>query len=243
MHRSSLHAFRRQRGLSLVEMLVGVVVGLFIVGGATKLVVDNLHSNRRNLLETRVNQDLRAAADLIARDLRRAGYWQNSINGIWSTAGVAPTPNPHRTVTKAGSAELGTLAYSYAKNNNNSLDAGEQFGYQVASGVLQYQVASGNAQPVTDPNSVLIDANGFAITETQRSVELSDYCTCMVRLTCTAADFAASGPYTATRPLLLIRQFDVRLRGTSATDTAVTRELRETVRVRNDEISGTCPAI
>lgn len=242
MHRSSA-SLRHQRGLSLVEMLVGVVVGLFIVGGATKLVVDNLHSNRRNLLETRVNQDLRTAADLIARDLRRAGYWRNSMSGIWNTTGATPPANPHRVVTKAGSAQLGTLAYSYAKDNNNALDAGEQFGYQVASGVLQYLVASGAAQPMTDPNSVLIDANGFAITETRRNVDLFAYCTCMIRMSCTAADFAASGPYAATKPLLVIRQYDVRLRGTSATDPTVTRELRETVRVRNDQISGACPVI
>ena len=69
---------RGQRGLSIVELLIGLAIGLFIVGGAIKLFVDNLTNNRRLLLETRVNQDLRAAADLIARDLRRAGYWRNA---------------------------------------------------------------------------------------------------------------------------------------------------------------------
>jgi prepilin peptidase dependent protein B len=65
---------RRQRGLSIIELMVGVAIGMFIIGGAIKLFVDMFGNNRRLLIETRVNQDLRATADIIARDLRRAGY-------------------------------------------------------------------------------------------------------------------------------------------------------------------------
>jgi prepilin peptidase dependent protein B len=235
---------RLSRGLSLVELLVGVAVGLFIVGGATKMVVDNLNSNRRALLETRVNQDLRAAADLIARDLRRSGYWQNAASGVWSGAG-SPTPNPHRTVTVAGTSDLGTIAYSYAKDNDDTLDTNEQFGYEVsASGVLQYQAASGvPVQPITDPGTVTMTSDGFKITTTERSVELSGYCNCMTTLKCVAADFAVGGTYYASRPLTLVREYEIRIKGSSATDPLVTREIRETVRVRNDEISGSCPTI
>ena len=69
----------RQSGLSLVELLVGAAIGLFLVGGATKLFIDTLDDSRRLIIETRVNQDLRAASDLVARDLRRAGYWPNAL--------------------------------------------------------------------------------------------------------------------------------------------------------------------
>jgi prepilin peptidase dependent protein B len=238
------------RGLSLVELLVGVTVGLFVVGGATKLVVDNLNSNRRNVLETRVNQDLRAAADLVARDLRRSGYWQNAASGLWSTAGTAPTPNPHRNLTVGGTSDLGTIAYSYAKDNDDTLDNNEQFGYSVSAGVLNYQTASGVAlQPITDPNTLSIAADGFKIIGTQRIVELFSYCSCITQVKCTAAQFAAAsgvtpaGTYYATRPYTVVREYEVRIKGTSATDANVTREIRETVRVRNDEIVGVCPNI
>ena len=80
-------AQRRQRGMSIIEMLVGVVVGLLVVAGASKLMIDSFGENRRLLLETRVNQDLRAAADLIARDIRRAGYWANAGSGVFSADG------------------------------------------------------------------------------------------------------------------------------------------------------------
>ncbi len=243
----------RQRGLSLVELLVGVAVGLFIVGGATKMLVDNLDSNRRALLETRVSQDLRAAADLIARDLRRAGYWQNALTGIWGTVGVTPPPNPHCQVEPAlatsaacvaqaaGTTAMTTVEYSYAKNNDDARGNAEQFGFRVAGGVLQYQSGKDNWQPVTDPNSLVID--GFAITETRRPVRLFSYCTCMVRLTCNAADFTGAGPYAATQPITMLRQYDVRIRGAATADASVRREIRETVRVRNDHVTGVCPDI
>jgi prepilin peptidase dependent protein B len=238
---------RLNLGLSMVELLVGVAIGLFIVGGAAKLVVDNLSANRRNLLETRVNQDLRAAADLVARDLRRSGYWQNAASGLWSSVGAPPVANPHRQLTVGGASDLGTIVYSYAKDNNNSLDSNEEYGYSVASGVLRYQASSGVIQPVTDPNTLAIAADGFKIIPTQRTVELFAYCSCMTTLKCVAAEFAAAsgvtpaGIYYGTRPYTVVREFEVRIKGNSATDAAVTREIRETVRVRNDEIVGACP--
>ena len=67
---------RRQRGLSIVELLIASALRLFLVGGAITLFIGNLTNSRQMLLDARINQDLRAAADLIARDLRRAGYWR-----------------------------------------------------------------------------------------------------------------------------------------------------------------------
>lgn len=233
----------RQFGLSLVELLVGVAVGLFIVGGALKLTVDTITSNRRALLETRVSQDLRAAADLVARDLRRAGYWNNSLSGIWGSVATTPVPNLHRVVTTGGTSDLGTLDYQYAKNADNLLDGNEQHGFRVASSVLQYQSATDVWQPVTDPNSVLIDSDGFAITPTTRLVELFSYCSCITQLKCTAANFTGTGTYAATRPTLTVREYAIRIKGTSASDPNVKREIRESVRVRNDLFGGSCPVI
>jgi len=39
-----------------------------------------LGDNRRLLLEAQMQQDMRTAADLISRDLRRAGYWTRPIS-------------------------------------------------------------------------------------------------------------------------------------------------------------------
>ena len=94
--RQSLPKALKQNGFSLVELLIGILIGLFIVGGAFSLFLSNLDSSRRLLLEARLNQDLRAAADLVTRDLRRAGYWTSAVQGI-----TVNQVNPNQMVTSA----------------------------------------------------------------------------------------------------------------------------------------------
>ena len=76
----------RQRGLSLVEMMVGLTVGLFITGAALLAAVNATGENRRLMLEARLLQDLRATMDLVTRSLRRAGYWGNAQAGLRDAA-------------------------------------------------------------------------------------------------------------------------------------------------------------
>ena len=62
------------RGISIVELMVGITISLFILAGASLVLTTQLDSNRRLLLEAQVQQDLRTTADMISRDVRRAGY-------------------------------------------------------------------------------------------------------------------------------------------------------------------------
>jgi prepilin peptidase dependent protein B len=248
----SVRSPRVARGLSIVEFMVGIVVGLFIVGGATKLFVDYLGSNRSLLLASRVNQDLRVAADLVARDLRRAGYWRNAETGISTVMGVLPVSNPYR----AASAASGVLGYSYAKDNDNLVNsATEQFGIQRAvvsgKGVLQLRTA-GAWETITDPATLDFPAaDGVVITQSaSRVVDVYAECPCIFELSCTKNEFkdpnpdtGATGIYYATRPRLTVREFNVRLKAVSSADATIVRELVETVRVRNDALDGVCPLL
>lgn len=209
----------RQSGLSIVETMVGLAVGLFIVGGALKLFIDNLDSNRRLLIETRVNQDLRAAADLIARDLRRASYWQNASSGVWQPAASA-VANPYAAI--AASSAPSTITFAYDKTNPAA-------GFRLSSGVLEMQ--TGTWQPLTDPSTMTVDE--FSIVPVIRKVCLLSRC---------------ANPGTpipdcpnSTDPMLTIRQYEISLRGHANVDTNVVRQINEIVRVRNDELSGSCP--
>jgi prepilin peptidase dependent protein B len=236
-----------QRGLSIVELMVGVAVGLFVVGGAVKLMVDNLANNRRLLVETRVNQDLRAAADLIVRDLRRAGYWRNAASGVSSDPAVAPAVNPYRTVAYDGT--TGELTYSYSKDNVDTLDnTTEGFGVRrgvdgvTGRGVIQLRTA--NAwQTITDPGTLEIPtAADLSITPSAtRTVELWDACPCRPALTCVDSQFAVGGANYTTRPRMVVRQYTLVINGQAVSDSRVRRQITETVRVRNDELIGVCP--
>ncbi len=69
--------------------MVGIAVGLFIVAGATMVVTTQLGDNRRLLLETQLQQDLRATADIITRELRRAGAEGSATSHVWAPADAA----------------------------------------------------------------------------------------------------------------------------------------------------------
>ncbi len=241
---------QRERGMSIVELLVGVAVGLIVVTGAIKLMVDTLGSNRRMLLETRVNQDLRAAADLIARDIRRAGYWQNATSGVFSTTGSGTvTVNPYINIALSSN----VIEYQFARDADNTVQPVEQAGFRLTGGVLEFKNGAGSWQPMTDPTVVTITGLTINPLATPRVTELYTYCACLTKLTCDAAQFQPGGTYydptdptnpaTPRRPTLTIRQFDIVLAGRSATDPSVQREISESVRVRNDRLDGSCPPV
>ena len=87
-----------QRGFSLVELLVATAVGLVLTTWAISMFVTSLGNNRKLITEAQVNQNLRAAADLITREVRRAGYWgdrsPSSPAIAWSAATRRIQRNP-----------------------------------------------------------------------------------------------------------------------------------------------------
>ena len=235
---------QRARGLSIVEFLVGIAVGLLVVVGASKLFADYVVGNKQLMLETRVNQDLRAAADIVARDVRRAGYWNNALTGVWSTGSGSIVLNPHASGMGRVSSTATSVSYSYARDTDDTLDSNEYAGFRLWSvnGVNRLEMWDGglpanpNWQAITDPGTVRITA--FSVNPIAPALvnDLSSYCGCLSRLTCTLTSIAAAGAPTLTTP-----SFEIVLTGQAVNDPAVTRTVRETVRVRNPILSGACP--
>lgn len=246
----SVHALagaRAARGLSVVELLVGVAVGLFLVAGASTLFVTNLGNSRQLLVEARVVQDLRATADMITRDLRRAGYWGNSLTGTVATVagGVSSTgTNPYRSIT----AGTGIIEYTFSRDatENNTVNSNENFGFQRAVvngvGVMQMKLGTGNWQTITDPDSM--DVTAFTVTPTETDVDMRDSCAVAC---CSDADVTAGSCAVrniaagASCPTIRVRQYALTLTARAISDPRVIRTLQTRVRPRNDEFRGVCP--
>ncbi len=228
----------RQRGLSIIELMVGVAVGLFIIGGAIKLFVDMFGNNRRLVLETRVNQDLRAAADIIARDVRRAGYWQGASGAINVAPGAAPIPNPY-----ASYGSIGTNSIDYAYDRGLGASAA---GFSLSANQI-FMTVGAASQPLTDPATVRITR--FEITNSASATQWFDIaqnCPCISIAAsgagggCTTAEMLALAPGSASRPQIGLRWVDIVIEGESATMPSVRREVVESVRLRNDQMRGVC---
>lgn len=69
----SMQSRYRARGLSLVELLVALVLGLLVVGVAIGIFMSNRQTYRATENLARVQENARTAFELMARDIREAG--------------------------------------------------------------------------------------------------------------------------------------------------------------------------
>jgi prepilin peptidase dependent protein B len=234
---------RRQRGLGLVELLVGLAVGLFVVAGGLLLFAGFVDADRRMVVESRLLQDLRAAADVITRDIRRGGYWDAAPTTVWSAGGPSVTPRNAYAWVMTDSCASGAAAASSptgtssgtcywinaspagVSDGNNIRNNEERYGFYLLNGVLYADIGGVGADPtpLTDPKAVNVTDLRFDWTGS-RAIAASGVCT----KGCTDC------------PTVVVREVEVRIRGTVPGDATIARELRSNVRVRNDLLTGQC---
>lgn len=207
----------RQSGLSLVELLVGVAVGLFVVAGAAMLVGSQLSDNRRLLLETQLQQDLRSSADVIARELRRAGHWSQAEQGVWQPD-VSAAPNPFAGVSMPTAEQVD---YTYRRGSGQEGPYG--FRFNSAAGTVQTRLAAAGWHDLTDPRVMRVTA--MTITPLNTPIVLP-----------CPKDCPPPGAATDCWPRLLVRSFEVSITGQAVHDASVQRTLQSTVRLRNDRV-------
>ncbi|MCU0921783.1 MAG: prepilin-type N-terminal cleavage/methylation domain-containing protein [Burkholderiaceae bacterium] len=236
MRREQLtHPCRRQRGLSLVELMVGIAVGLFIVAGTVTLATSQLSENRRVLLETQVQQDLRAAADIIARDLRRAGRQSDNdalLNVAQPLPLAPPAMNDLAEVTIGGGAGNADVRFSYRQPSGDRHQAG--FHRVSARGTIRMLIG-GNPQDLTDPNTLEVTA--FDVVPVTGP-------TAPLRLPCPRLCLDGTEDCW---PTLQVRELLVTIAGRARSDPAVAHQVATRVRLRNDALNfnnagaGICP--
>jgi type IV pilus assembly protein PilW len=219
-------ARRRERGLSLVELLVGAAVGLIVVAAAGSVVAAHQGAARRVQIESRLMQDLRGTAELVSRDLRRAGHWAAAASGV--RRGDEPIlVNPHAEIAAASG--VVALSFSTRAGDAASVDDGERFGFRLRGGAIEVQLGAHNWQALSDPATVVVTL--FSVVPRIDEADLATFCA----KPCSAGS-------TTCPPRQQVRSYAISVAGRSAVDALVTRELRSIVRVRNDVVVGSCEA-
>ena len=155
-HRLRPLAYRAARGVTLVELMIGLAVSLALMAGAFAMAGVQLGEHHRLLLELQVQQELRATAELMQRDLRRAAFWDRTQDGVWHDAAITPDANPYvdLSVDEAGA----RLTYSYARDGSSPSGGSsgrEGSGFRLAEGRIDQWIA-GRYQPLTDPTVMRI---------------------------------------------------------------------------------------
>lgn len=91
----------RVAGFTLVELMVALVVGLVVIGAVLALIVSIMRANQQTIQATRLTQELRATAELINNEVRRARGVDDPLSVAKLAAG-----NPFKDVTVGASCIL-----------------------------------------------------------------------------------------------------------------------------------------
>ena len=65
----------RQKGLSLVELMIAMVIGLILLTGILQITVANSNNSRMHEQMSRVQEAGRFAIDILSKDIRMADFW------------------------------------------------------------------------------------------------------------------------------------------------------------------------
>lgn len=84
----------RERGFTLVELMISMLLGLVVIGGAMGVILANRQSYRTNEGLSQVQESARTAFELLSRDVRQAGVTGCNNNGRVANVvqSVGPTP-------------------------------------------------------------------------------------------------------------------------------------------------------
>jgi type II secretory pathway component PulJ len=209
----------RQQGITLIEMMIAMLLGLMVTGSIIAIFISNVKSSSENIKMIRLNQELRGTMTFISDELKRAGYSANPIL----------TPNFMDEFNVNGSC----LRYAYddvtnASNTDGSIDNNERMAFNIAGKAIRWgtnvnnnDCSDGNWQDITDTNIAEI------------IVVLGD-----LPVNCLVADYPLSNITLSSIPAgtLNIQQFTVRLTAkTNLGGNEVCRSISETIRVRNED--------
>lgn len=227
----------QQRGFSLVELMVGITVGLIVVAGASTVAVNQLAEHKRLALEAQTQQELRAAGEIMARELRKAGSWGSPELGLWSERTPAPGVNPYAEIIVSDDGSRIEFSYSksldkaavYGADKATSPADDERRGFRLKGQQLEFKLGGGGYQPLTDPATLVV--THFEAKLLGASSPLASRC------------FKPCEPGNEQcPPVLTVRSVQIAVEGHARHDSQVKRRLHFTTRVSADQLSGSCQA-
>ncbi len=234
------YSLRQQSGFSLVELMVGIVIGLIIIAAAASVYITAVRSGADTLRSAKLNMELRSAMDIMVAEVRRAGYTPTTTN---------LTNNPFmQTDTNLTLVGTDCLLFAYDTNGNSSADSEDFFGFRRnaddASISMRHGGASTSAgctadtnswERITDPNNVVIDTLSFSIANQCWNAQAD---TGSASQACVAGQsvYDAANAASTKSDLVEVRDVSITLEGHHKSDPLTIMRLTQSVRVRNDRV-------
>ncbi len=207
----------KQKGFSLIELMISMAVGLILTSGVISMFTGSLKNTNEFVSLTKLDQDLQGVMDLIASEIRRTGYDGDSTVGGDTDFGVD------------SNSTSSCYLYSYDDDNSGNvgqLDSNEKYGIRLTSKVVYFgtsvtNCSAGSWNAINDVNSIEISDLTFTY---------SDLCLNLVD----NSDCTATTPNSGDK-LLWKKQIQVSITGNYTNDSNnFSRTISNTVRLYND---------
>lgn len=232
----------RQKGVSLVELMIGMAIGLLIVAAAASVYVTTVRGGADTLRSAKLNIELRSAMDIMVAEIRRAGYIGFNVNTSLSTN---PFMQANTNLTLVGS---DCILFAYDADGNNAANTSDQFGFKKNGAKVSMRlggiapstsagcnVANDSWESITDDSSIIVDTLTFAVTYQCLNAQTGAGSANQACITGNAIYDAASTAAVKS-DLVEIRNVTISLVGHHKDDTLTRMSLSQSVRVRNDRI-------
>ena len=240
---------KKQKGFTLIEIMIAMVLGLIVIGGALSIYISTIRGSSNTVKSTRLNHDLDSALQLMTNDIRRAGFWGGAVVNADVRINPFMLGNANIQVPIAS-----CILYTYDSDGDGLLDdssldgnttgtdedTSEFFGFRLVDGTVDMRSSkvadttgdcTGSGwEAFTSPN---VDATTLTFSTTPYkclnvTTNFSDNKSCASVVTDTnlsAGDEAVE-----------IRQIDIRLIGQVLNDNGVTKDISSKVKVRNNRV-------
>jgi type IV pilus assembly protein PilW len=161
---------RQQRGVGLIELMVAMLIGLFLILGAVTVFNQSRNTYRASEGVARLQETARLAMDVIESDIRMANYWgmNNRADYIINRAGPSqPPPAEFNAQQQTNVSLCGTAASNWVINLDEYL-GGSNNSYGLQCAASNYQGGSdvvvirraNEARPLAlDPNRVYLQTS------------------------------------------------------------------------------------
>lgn len=205
-------------GFTLVELMVGLAVGLILSAAAVALVISVLRANADSIASVKLNQEGRAIGDVIHRELKRARF----SGGYLSFVGQGGSPaNPFAAITdQAGSSTVANdpcVKFSYDADDDGTLDANEVKSFFLDGGAVYFSQADtyANARCSTGTGAMRISSPDVFVS----SLSFDQ-------------TYRAGSPPTGSKNEIVV-DYQLELTRVAGDDTGITRDFSQTIHLRN----------
>jgi len=207
-----LKSHDNQKGLTLIEMMIAMVLGLFVTAVIISVFSTNVRTNVENMKMIRLNQELRGAMTFMVDEIKRAGYSADPSNVNFMSSLSTRWVNSS------------CFLYSYDNDGDGAQDTDEHYGFRLDTAVDQIKWAS--------------DAdNGCSFGESITDVNMAEITTLDFDITGSLNTGGVSG-ITALTTTTGVSVYDVTITLTGITDlphsSDARRTVTETIRIRNE---------